>query len=159
MNTTALPGRTDELLDAQTTAIAFIREHGLYADSIDLRLGSTTARRWNRETQDFDRPCMPIRATVCMFRHPEEFLRWADALPPADVLVKRRDGDTCLNLYSDHANITWEIASGISRPETGPHLPGIPAPWTRNRRRALTDHGRISAEQLRTVLATLGGAS
>jgi hypothetical protein len=150
--------RLSELLDVTETAARFIREHGLYAHSLEAKPGYAHATRFSHNTGRHE-PVKPT-VTVMMFNRPVEFLRWVDHLQVGRIVVKRRDHDTCLWFSWDREHdgqvITWHAASTLPRPADSPHLPGIVVEWDRLPSGRRGDDAWITAEDLRTAMTNLG---
>ncbi|MFI6228596.1 hypothetical protein ACIBCR_14945 [Micromonospora echinospora] len=164
---TANPENATRLASALTAAHHFMTSNNLHANSIECSPGPD--KEWdpaiptafNREGFDpkvdgFTLPGLP-RINVRVHFRPDAFHRWCEALGVEQISVERRPGvDTLLHAEIRAHGFTWIVSGDLNRPEKPhPHLPGIPAPWVRENGR-LTDWGRISRDDLRTVLTTLG---
>ena len=144
-----------DLLTAADMALAEIRKHDLSTETLEIKPGSPTTRKWSTRTGDFTRPYLPT-VTLNMFSRPVAFLAWVEHLDVERVRVHRRALDTCLYADVDLYGLCWEVNSSVDRPGSGPHLPGITVDWIRQRSGRRGDDAWISPLDLRATLSVLG---
>lgn len=144
-----------DVLTAAEMAVAEIRKHNLFVSSIELTPGSEGSRKHNWRTGEMTRPCLP-QVSMRMFSRPEAFLAWCEHLDVERIRVTRRAFDTCLHADTDLYGLCWAVHSSMSRPKSGPHLPGIKPTWWRQPSGRASDDGWITLPDLRVTFAALG---
>ncbi len=155
----ASPGDAARIASALSAAGQFMVDCGLHADAIKCSPGPY----WERDaavphtvgTASFTLPGLP-RIAIDLHWQPDTFYHWCEALNIERITVERDDHRTYLRAEIRAHGFTWLLSGDLIRPaKPHPHLPGIPVPWVRENGR-LTNWGRITRDELRTVLARLG---
>lgn len=143
-----------DVLTATEMALAEIRKHSLPVISLDITPGSPASHKWNWRTKNHTRPVL-TQVSLRLFHKPAAFLAWCEHLDAERIRVKRRDLDTCLHADVDLYGLCWSMHSSVSRPDAGPHLPGIAVAWERQPSGRAGNEAVVSLQDLRVTLTAL----
>ena len=144
-----------DVLTATDMALEEIRKHSLPVVTLEITPGSPTSHKYDWHTKDYTRPVLP-QVSLRLFGKPAGFLAWCEHLDAERIWVKRRDLDTCLHANVDLYGLCWSMNSLVSRPDAGPHLPGVAVAWERQPSGRAGNEAVISLQDLRVALTALG---